>query len=165
MTDLYIDLEWFFNQELFLVGYAYSITNYGQLYDENLNTENIIRILQPVDGYIYFYGPDIGMIEKSTGMDIRNNFRCVNLLKVFRDIMPGMDSYKLAYFEEMFEIKRSQRQYKSNIFKLAEDWNNPYKKQHVLKYNMEDVINLVRLKREIFGLYSVEEDYLDWAKM
>lgn len=164
MTDLYIDLEWFFNQELFLVGYAYSITNHGQLYDESLNIDNIIRMLQPVDGYIYFYGPDIGMLEKSTGLDIRNNFKCVNLLKVFRDIMPGMDSYKLAYFEEMFEIKRSQRQYKSNIFKLSEDWNNPYKKQHVLKYNMEDVINLVRLKREIFGLYGIGEVYLEGVR-
>ncbi|MDD4149663.1 MAG: ribonuclease H-like domain-containing protein [Bacteroidales bacterium] len=164
MTDLYIDLEWFSNQELFLVGYAYSITNFGQLYDENLNVENIIQMLQPVDGYIYFYGPDIGMLEKSTGLDIRNNFRCVNLLKVFRDIMPGMDSYKLASFEEMFEIKRSQRQYKTNIFKLVEDWHNPYKKQHVLKYNMEDVVNLVRLKREIFELYGIGDDYLEVVK-
>ena len=130
-TDLYIDLEWFFNQQIFLVGYAYSVTNYNQLYDENLNMYNIQRMLAPVDGYIYFYGPDIGMLEKNTGLDIRNNYRCVNLLKVFRDIMPGMDSYKLASFEEMFEINRSQRKYKSNIFKLAEDWNNPYKKQHV----------------------------------
>lgn len=165
MTDLYIDLEWFSNQELFLVGYAYSITNFGQLHDENLNVENIIQMLQPVDGYIYFYGPDIGMLEKSTGLDIRNNFRCVNLLKVFRDIMPGMDSYKLASFEEMFEIKRSQRQYKTNIFKLVEDWHNPYKKQHVLKYNMEDVVNLVRLKREIFELYGIGDDYLEVGKM
>lgn len=164
MTDLYIDLEWFFNQELFLVGYSYSITNHGQLYDETLSVDNIIRMLQPVDGYIYFYGPDIGMLEKSTGLDIRNNFKCVNLLKVFRDIMPGMDSYKLAYFEEMFEIKRSQRQYKSNIFKLSEDWNNPYKKQHVLKYNMEDVVNLVRLKREIFRLYGIGEEYLEGVR-
>ncbi len=164
MTDLYIDLEWFFSQELFLVGYAYSVTNYGQLYDESLNIDNIIRMLQPVDGYIYFYGPDIGMLEKSTGLNIRNNFRCVNLLKVFRDIMLGMDSYKLAYFEEMFEIKRSERQYKTNIFKLTEDWNNPYKKQHVLKYNMEDVVNLVRLKREIFRLYGVGGDYLEGVK-
>jgi len=164
MTDLYIDLEWFFSQKLFLVGYAYSVTNYGQLYDEALNIDNIVRMLQPVDGYIYFYGPDIGMLEKSTGLDIRNNFRCVNLLKVFRDIMPGMDSYKLAYFEEMFEIKRSERQYKTNIFKLTEDWNNPYKKQHVLKYNMEDVVNLVRLKREIFSLYGIDGDYLEGVK-
>lgn len=164
MTDLYLDLEWFFNQELFLVGYAYSITNYSQLYDDTLNVDNIMKMLQPVDGYIYFYGPDIGMLEKSTGLDIRNNFRCVNLLKVFRDIMPGMDSYKLASFEELFEIKRSQRQYKTNIFKLVEDWHNPYKKQHVLKYNMEDVVNLVRLKREIFGLYGIEEEYLEGVR-
>lgn len=96
MTDLYLDLEWFFNQEIFLIGYAYSITQHGQLHDETLTMNNILQMLEPVDGYIYFYGPDIGMLEKATGLDIRNNFRCVNLLKVFRDIMPGMDSYKLA---------------------------------------------------------------------
>ena len=44
MTDLYIDLEWFFNQELFLVGYAYSVTTFGQLYDESL-TRIIHRFL------------------------------------------------------------------------------------------------------------------------
>lgn len=164
MTDLYLDLEWFFSQEIFLVGYAYSITNHYQLHDETLTIENIIQMLKPVDGYIYFYGPDIGMLEKNTGLDIRNNYRCVNLLKVFRDIMPGMDSYKLASFEEMFEIKRSQRQYKTNIFKLMDDWHNPYKKQHVLKYNMEDVVNLVRLKREIFGIYGIGEGYLEGVK-
>ena len=125
MVDLFIDLEWFFNQELFLIGYAYSTTKYGQLYDENLNMNNISAMLRPVNDYIYFYGPDIGMLEKSTGLNIRNNYRCINLLKVFRDIMPGMDSYKLAYFEEMFDLKRSEKTYKSNIFKLAEDWRNP----------------------------------------
>lgn len=163
-TDLYIDLEWFFNQDIFLVGYAYSISRYGQLYDRTLTHQNVVQMLQPVDGYIYFYGPDIGMLEKATGLDIRNHYRCVNLLKVFRDIMPGMDSYKLASFEELFGIKRSQRQYKSNIFKLSEDWNNPYKKPHVLKYNMEDVVNLVRLKKEIFSLYDINEAYLEYMK-
>jgi hypothetical protein len=165
MVDLFIDLEWFFNQELFLVGYAYSITKYGQLYDENLNMNNIAAMLQPVNGYIYFYGPDIGMLEKSTGLNIRNNYRCINLLKVFRDIMPGMDSYKLAYFEEMFELNRSEKTYKSNIFKLAEDWRNPYKKQKVLKYNMEDVVNLARLKNEIFRLYGIGDLYLEGVRM
>ncbi|MFH2144231.1 MAG: ribonuclease H-like domain-containing protein [Bacteroidota bacterium] len=161
MTDLYLDLEWFFTQELFLMGYAYSITNHGQLYDENLTINNIIQILEPVDGYIFFYGPDIGMLEKNTGLDIRNNFLCVNLLKVFRQIMPGMDSYRLSSFEEMFDIKRTQRQYKTNIFKLIEDWRNPYKKNNVLKYNQEDVVNLVRLKKEVFGLYGIGEGYLE----
>ncbi|MFH2143048.1 MAG: ribonuclease H-like domain-containing protein [Bacteroidota bacterium] len=163
MTDLYLDLEWFFTQELFLVGYAYSITNHGQLYDENLTINNIIQILEPVDGYIFFYGPDIGMLEKNSGLDIRNNFRCVNLLKVFRQIMPGMDSYRLSSFEEMFDIKRTQRQYKTNIFKLMEDWRNPHKKNNVLKYNQEDVVNLVRLKKEVFGLYGIGEGYLEGA--
>ncbi|MDD2636003.1 MAG: hypothetical protein PHW82_10940 [Bacteroidales bacterium] len=65
----------------------------------------------------------------------------------------------------MFEIKRSQKQYKTNIWKLVEDWKNPYKKQNVLKYNYEDVANLVRLKKEIFGLYGVGEEYLEGVRM
>jgi uncharacterized protein YprB with RNaseH-like and TPR domain len=125
--------------------------------------ENILKMLAPVNGYIYFYGPNIGMLEKATGLDIRNNYSCVNLLKVFRDIMSGMDSYKLAHFEEMLEIKRSQKEYKTNIWKLVEDWKNPYKKQKVLKYNYEDVVNLIRLKNEVFRLYvyGIGDEYLE----
>lgn len=159
-VDLYIDLEWFMNQQLYLIGYAYSLTKYGQLHDSSLNTDNIIKMLEPVTGCIYFYGPDIGMLEKSTGFDIRHNFCCVNLLKLFRDIMPDLESYKLAHIEELFGIERTTRQYKTNIFKLVEDWNNPWKKQQVLKYNMEDVINLVRLKREIFEIYGIGEEII-----
>lgn len=154
MTDLYIDLEWFFNQEIYLIGYAYDLSSATLLYDAELTIENVINMLKPVDGSIYFYGPDIGMLEKCTGLNIRDNYNCVNLLAVFIEMMPGMESYKLAYFEELFGIKRTQRQYKSNIWKLAEDWKNPYKKQQVLKYNYEDVVNLVRLKREVESLYE-----------
>jgi hypothetical protein len=134
-TDLYLDLEWFMNQDIYLIGYAYSVSNSGQLYDESLTMENIISMLEPVDGSIYFYGPDIGMLEKNTGLDIRENFNCVNLLKTFRDLMPGLPSYRLSFLEEKFGIVRSQKQYKTNIFKLVEDWNNPYKRKMVLKYN------------------------------
>ena len=150
-TDLYLDLEWFMNQEVFLIGYAYSVCNAGQLYEESLNIDNVISLFEPVNGSIYFYGPDIGMLEKNTGLDIRDNFNCVNLLPVFRNMLPGLESYRLAYIEELFGVKRSQTRYKSNIFKLAEDWYNPYKRQFVLKYNYEDVVNLVRLKGLVVG--------------
>ena len=165
MTDLYMDLEWFPNQEIYLIGYGYSIGTTTLLYDETLNMEHILAMLEPVDGYVYFYGPDIGMLEKFTGLDIRNNYRCINLLKVFRDIMPGLPSYKLASFEVMFDINRSQKQYKTNIWQLNKDWYDPYKKQQVLKYNYEDVVNLIRLKNEIFRLYGVGVEYLDLVRM
>ncbi len=73
MIDLYMELECFFNQELYLIGYAYTVTSINLLYDESLTMDNILKMLEPADGYIYFYGPDIGMLEKSTGQDIRNN--------------------------------------------------------------------------------------------
>ena len=165
MTDLYLDLEWFQNQEVFLIGYAYSITNAAQLYDDALTLESVKKMLSPVNGFIYFYGPDIGMLEKSTGLVIKENFRCINLLRVFRDIMPGMDSYRLAYLEEVFEIKRVQKQYKTDIFKLSKDWRNPYRKRMVLQYNYEDVVNLIRLKKQVFSLYGVDNGYLEGMRM
>lgn len=150
-TNLYIDLEWFMNQEVFLIGYAYSVTRAGQLYEDSLNIDNVISLFEPVNGSVFFYGPDIGMLEKNTGLDIKGNFDCVNLLPVFRNLLPGLNSYRLADIEDLFGIYRSQHRYKSNIFKLSQDWFNPYKRNLVLKYNLEDVVNLVRLKKLVVG--------------
>ena len=38
--ELYLDCEWFIGGELFLIGYATNLKNYGQLYDETLTKEN-----------------------------------------------------------------------------------------------------------------------------
>jgi TRAP-type mannitol/chloroaromatic compound transport system permease small subunit len=63
MTNLYLDLEWFLNQNVFLIGYAYSLSEYGQLHDETLTVDNLEKILHPVNGYLFFYGHDIKMLE------------------------------------------------------------------------------------------------------
>ena len=39
--DLYMDLEWFPNQEIYLIGYAYDISTTTLLYDGLLTMENI----------------------------------------------------------------------------------------------------------------------------
>ena len=65
----------------------------------------------------------------------------------------------------MFDIKRTQKQYKTNIWQLNKDWYDPYKKQQVLKYNYEDVANLIRLKNEIFRLYGIGEEYLELVRL
>ena len=98
--DIYIDAEWFHNQKIFLLGYGYNLRKTGRLYGRNLTKNNIIKILKPVrdsGGNIFFYGPDIVMMEKNFNLNIRENYRCCNLLKVFQRYVPSK-SYKLAHF-------------------------------------------------------------------
>ncbi len=147
--DIYIDCEWFHTQKMFLLGYAYNLRVAGQLYGRKLNKTNINKILKSVkqtDGYIFFYGPDIGMIEKCFNLELRNNYKCCNLLKVFQRNIQSK-SYKLAYFEKKCGLVRSMPQYKTNIFRMIRDWNNPKYRQRALIYNQEDVINLIKVKR------------------
>jgi hypothetical protein len=125
-----------------------------------LTEENFQRILQRTTGKIYFYGPDIGIIEKYFDIDIRSNYHCVNLLKVFRDNLPGLKSYKLAAIEKLYGLKRNRNEYKANIFSIFKDWRKPNVKSLVLQYNQEDVVNLVRLKHIIFAQKDIEEEYL-----
>ena len=62
--ELYIDAEWFITQKMYLIGYAYNMSQYGQLWGKALNARNIKKMLKGVER-IYFYGPDIGMLENS----------------------------------------------------------------------------------------------------
>ena len=148
MTDLYLDCEWFLNQELFIIGYAYSVNNYGQLYDKKLNVRKFKKLLAEVDGFIYFYGPDIAMIEKNFNINLRDNFDCINLLPLMKHYKPNLSCHKLVCLEEYYDIQRSTVEFKNNIFRLLHNWNNPIYRHKILKYNQEDVINLVRIRRK-----------------
>lgn len=158
--DLYLDCEWFIGGDIFLVGYARDAKNFASLYDQSLTAANFQNILQDTTGKIYFYGPDIGVLEKHFGIDIRSNYHCVNLLKVFRDKLPGLKNYRLATIEKLYGLKRNRNEYKANIFSIFQDWRRPQVKSLVLQYNQEDVVNLVRLKHIIFAQKDVDEEYL-----
>jgi len=152
--EIYIDVEWTLDQDVFLIGYAYTLRKKGQLYGKSLTKKNFLTLLEGVE-FIFIYGPDIGMLEKYFSIDIRQEYKCINLLKIFRRYIPGLKSYKLAALEEMFGIKRTTKQYKQNIFTLFKDWRNPSKRRLCLKYNMEDVINLLIIKKKAFTKYNI----------
>ncbi len=158
-TDLYLDCEWQLNQEIFLIGYAFNLKDYGQLYGYSLNKSTFKQLLRKVTGRIYIYGPDIGMVEKFFKMKIRENYHCINLIKVFRDCMPGLKSYQLDAIERKFGIHRKTQRYKKNIFKLFTDWYKPKYRVEILKYNMDDVINLVKIKLKVFSAYTIPSNY------
>ncbi len=152
--DIYIDCEWTLDQDVFLIGYAYTLRKKGQLYDKTLTKRNFLKLLDGVE-FVFIYGPDIGQLEKHFGINLRGKYKCINLLKIFRRYLPELPSYKLSALEEMFGIKRTTAQYKRNIFTLFEDWHNPKKRRLCLKYNMEDVINLLILKKKAFAEYHI----------
>ncbi len=163
--DLYLDAEWFIGGEIFLIGWSRDKRQCGQLYDDNLTLENFQEILDDTTGIIYFYGPDIGIIEKHFDIDIRGTYHCVNLLKVFKDYLPPQPNYKLASIEKLYHIKRNRNEYKANIFSIFKDWRRAQVKSLVLQYNQEDVINMVKLKHIIFYQYDIEKNYLDQVRL
>ena len=39
---------------------------------------------------------------------------------------------------------------------MFSDWQNPRKKQLALNYNLEDVTNLIRIKRKLFAYHGIK---------
>lgn len=154
--NLYIDDEWYVGGSIFLHSYATDISPCHQYWGSKLVRENIYKSLKLADnGYIFIYGPDIGMLEKEFNLNIRNEYICINLLKVFKALLPKRSSYKLADLEEDFGIMRKVKKYKANIFTIYKDFHNPYRRDAVLQYNREDVINLRALKEIILKKHPI----------
>lgn len=164
VIDLYIDAEWYLNQRIFLIGYSYDRKNWGQLYGKKLTRKNFLRLLSKVTGSVYCYGPDVGMLEKFFKTKFRNKFRCVNLMKVFKDHLKK-GSFKLKDVEQKFGIHRKVMKYKASIFDIWKDWRNPKKKKAVLHYNKEDVINLLKLALKIFKKFKITSKYLEKVRL
>jgi uncharacterized protein YprB with RNaseH-like and TPR domain len=157
--NLYIDAEWFPNQQVFLLGYARDAGQPAQLYGRSLTRTKTLNILNETNGYIFFYGPDIALLENHFGVDIRNNYKCVNLLRITRTFMPHAKSWRLAHIEKVFHIMRSVNKYKKSIFQIYSDWNDPKYRNRVLEYNRDDVRNLVLVKQRLFKRYSIPRNY------
>ncbi|HMW40277.1 MAG: ribonuclease H-like domain-containing protein [Saprospiraceae bacterium] len=157
-NEIYIDAEWYIGGDVFLIGYASHDKDHGQLYDSYLNVRHFNKLIRE-KLYIYVYGPDIGVLEKFYGINLRDNFICVNLLKIFRRHIKAR-SYKLADIEKMFGIRRNRTEYKKSIFEIWNDWHRPAKRERILEYNQEDVINLIKLWKIIREEYEIDDEYL-----
>ena len=171
--DLYIDAEWYISQKLFLIGYAH-VDHYfktpiksGQHYGKMISKANMMKLLKKVKkkNCIFFYGPDIGMLEKTFNLNIRENYLCVNLLKVFKDLYPNESRYKLCDFEVKFGYARKTIKYKQSIFQVFYDWKDPVKRAIVLQYNEEDVISLAHIKKHVWKQHRVTKDYLESIRL
>lgn len=170
MINLYIDAEWFPDQRIFLIGYALEDTYIGsvslyQSYHRNIFRRDVLEIFNRCTGFVFVYGPDIGMLEKRFRYPFRNKYRCINFLKVIRKLEPELSSYKLASVEKYFGIIRSEVKYKNNIFSIYKDWRDPEQKRHVLKYNYEDVRYFVMIKMMTFMKHDPTEEWLNSMTM
>lgn len=149
---LYLDCEWFINQNMYLVGYAYNLRDKGQLWGRQLTRRRIEELFNGVD-YVVFWGPDIGMLEKCFEMELKGRYKCINFLTVVRYLHPRAKSFKLAHWERLAGIQRETMEYKTDIWKLSEDWTK--NRARCLQYNMEDVINMVYVQRYVFKRFEI----------
>lgn len=162
--NLFIDAEWFLNQHIYLIGYAYNLSGTYQLYERTINKISFLSILEDVD-CIYCYGPDVGMLEKFFDCDLKTYYYCFNLLNIIKKLEPNLPSYKLADLEKMAGIQRETMEYKSNIWQLHKDWNNPLKRSFAMKYNREDVENLIRVKNYFFQKHGIHRKDIEDIRM
>lgn len=159
LNEIYIDCEWTNNSKIYILGYAYNKKNIYFLYEKNLSKKNVKKILKNID-YIYIYGPDIAYIEKNFNIDIKNNYKCINLLKLTKHLLK-LDNYKLSNVEKHFKIKRTTIIYKNNIRILYKDWLIKSKRKQCLQYNKEDVYNLILIKEKMFTKFKISEKFLE----
>lgn len=162
--NIFIDCEWFLNQHIYLLGYAYNQTMAFQLYGNLMSTTTFSMMLKGVEN-IYVYGPDIGMMEKYFDCDLRTYYRCFNLLSIIKKIEPNLPSYKLCDLERMAGIHRETMEYKMNIFQLHKDWFDPIKRERAMNYNKEDVINLIKVKNYFFQRNGITRKDIDQWRM
>lgn len=152
--NLYIDIEWFPlpEQVVFLIGYKYGNRKTQQLI-EPTRKQVAMLFAQEEISYVFVYGPDIGMLEKTFKLFIKKNYFCVNSLKLVKRLQPQQCN-KLSCMEETYKIKRTQKKYKENIFQLFHDWQSPWKRKHILEYNLQDVESLKIITDDIIKKFK-----------
>lgn len=163
--NLYIDAEWYPNQQIFLIGYAHESGETIQLYGHRLTRKRVQKMLRNFSGTIFFYGPDIALLENHFKISIRNHYRCVNLIRIARLALPYAKSWKLAHLETIFGIKRNVAKYKKSIFQIYSDWNDMRYRKRVLQYNADDVQNLVLVKQKLFQRIAITRGYLESIRL
>jgi hypothetical protein len=159
MRHCFIDCEWTLDQNIFLLSYAFKDGDIGSVYGRNLNTRYMRNLLYGVR-FIYVYGPDVAYMEKNFSIRFKERYYCINLLKLFKLAIPGLSSYKLEYLEKLFRIPRSTRKYKTSVFTIWRHWHHVKKRQHVIRYNLEDAANLRSLFELVQNRYHISKNLI-----
>jgi len=174
---------WLYNQN----DYTYGTEVKAKPPVKGINGLNRTWLLRLFDGVktIYFYGPDAGMLETMYHIRLKERYRCVNLMLVVKRIIPKADMwkatqelvregvlergkysadkpcYRLCAVEHLLGIRRETMEYKKDVDNLHRDWYTPHLRAKALLYNKEDVLNLIRMKQELYSRYRVPRDIED----
>jgi len=158
--ELYTDLEWLsHNQKIIVAGFFIPGKLKTQLYDETLNKSSFFKILDmlnPKTDFIFFHGPDIGYLEKLFKVNIRDQFNCINVQKIL-STFTRFKKVSLKRLEKVFKIKRYHKVLEHHEIRRFWKYGGKWKDM-VLRYNMEDIINLYRLKGLLFNKYSLNNE-------
>jgi hypothetical protein len=142
MYDIFLDTEYKDRGgDIFLIGMLSSHGEEFVLYGSSLRWNVISRILRNKNR-IFVYGPDIGKMEKQFGVDMRSNWKCINVLAIVRKFLPEMPSKSLLCLERLLNLERSTSQFKKITRRLDIHWRNPKLRPGIIDYNMEDVVFL-----------------------
>lgn len=157
--NVYLDAEWYIGGNVFLIGLCNENLTATLLHGQALNKTNFLRCIEGAT-HLYFYGPDIGVIEKFFGIRLRRKYICVNLLKIFRRLHPRAAGHKLLQYERRYKIYRKTARLKSDVWGLIRLWQKPHTRALLLQYNKEDVVNMARLKKMVFMRHKVRQAWL-----
>ncbi len=145
--DLFIDAEWYPSGYVYLLGYAYGISSYSHIGGRRLTYDAVADIIAPVTGAVFFYGPDIKVVFRHSGLNIRNYRPVVNMLTVVRRELSGLPDYRLETVEHYLGLRRTTADVKHHSNLLSTPHRIPHTK--LIRYNREDVLNLIRIKRKL----------------
>jgi hypothetical protein len=162
---LYLSAEWFIGGEPYLISWATNLRTFGHLHDEQLSRHRLMKLIKAAD-YIFVYGPDLGIIEKHFGIEIRAHNHCINLLKVFRDVLPWWyTSMKLNDLATSFGVGNEATETNENIWEVLRNWQKPQGKATAIADNEDTLEKMIRLKRAIFEKYNITNRDLKNYKM
>ena len=73
MKEAFLDAEWFIGGRVFLIGISHGQSSVKLLHHRTCTRQQFLQVLPPRGSYLYFYGPDIGVLEKHFGIRLREH--------------------------------------------------------------------------------------------
>lgn len=150
-----MDCEWFPGGKIFLLSYKKGNDFTKTLCGSSLERfPGILRKAKPK--FVFVYGPDIAYLDRFYKEDFRNDFICVNALKMSKELIKS-DSHRLCRIEKKLGIKREVKKYKENIFSIWKDWRDEKLKTMIIEYNIQDVDSLYLIVRHCIKKFNLKE--------
>ena len=150
----YLDIETDRQGNVCVIGIFSHTGGFVQFYGRDVTASNLESALTGAKTIVTFNGDyfDLPTLDKCFNLDLKNNWRSLDLLKVKKNL--GLRG-GLKELEKQYGIKRKTEG--MNGYKAILLWEKYVKKGQIgalkllLEYNKEDVLNLIPLEEIFFG--------------